>query len=100
MPKEIKDLKVFMNLMINEPVNTEEKKQKEKQHKPKTVFKKRMTVKKNKKITKFKLRTKRYLYTYKTADSKIVKKILKNLPSGIEKVDIKNRLAARKLKKK
>ena len=79
-----------MTHLAGEAVNTTEKKtDKEPENKPKTVFKKKLTVKHNKRITKFKLRTKKYLYTFKTADGKIVKKILSNLPSGIEKVDVK-----------
>ena len=100
MPKEIKDLKKFMEHLISDQKLGEGKKLREGQSRPKTVFKKRMTIKRNNKITKFKLRTKSYLYTYKTADQKIVKKILNNLPSSIEKVDIKNRNVARKLRKK
>ena len=80
-------------------VVTEKKVEKEPQHKPKTIFKKKLTVKHNKKITKFKLRTKKYLYTFKTADGKIVKKILSNLPSNIEKVDVKKSSSAKKNKK-
>lgn len=78
---------------------TEKKGDKEATNKPKTVFKKKLTVKHNKRITKFKLRTKKYLYTFKTADGKIVKKILSNLPSNIEKVDVKKVSAAKKNKK-
>ena len=80
-------------------VATEKKAEKEPQHKPKTVFKEKLTVKHNKRITKFKLRTKKYLYTFKTADGKIVKKILSNLPSNIEKVDVKKSSSAKKTKK-
>ncbi len=75
---------------------TDKKQDKEAQHKPKTVFKKKLTVKHNKRITKFKLRTKKYLYTFKTADGKIVKKILSNLPSNIEKVDVKKTRVTKK----
>ena len=74
----------------------EKKNEKEVQHKPKAVFKKKLTVKHNKRITKFKLRSKNYLYTFKTADGKIVKKILSNLPSNIEKVDVKKVAVAKK----
>ena len=75
---------------------TEKKSEKEAHNKPKTVFKKKLTVKHNKRITKFKLRTKKYLYTFKTADGKIVKKILSNLPSNIEKTDVKKTAAKKK----
>lgn len=99
MPKEIKELKVFMSHLAGEMVNNDEKKPKENVNRPKNVYKKRLTVKRNSKITKFKLRTRRYLYTFKTADGKIVKKILNNLPAQIKKVDIKNRASARKAAK-
>ena len=80
MPKEIKDLKVFMNkFTLNTDLGCN--KNSDEIHRPKNTFKKSLTVKKNKRITKFKLRTKRYLYTFKTHDAKIIKKILKNLPS-------------------
>ena len=89
-----------MNHLAGEAVAaTDKKAAKEPQNKPKTVFKKRLTVKHNKKITKFKLRTKKYLYTFKTADGKIAKKILSNLPSNIEKVDVKKTKAAKKTRK-
>ena len=86
-----------MTHLAGEAVVTGEKKnEKEVQHKPKTIFKKKLTVKHNKKITKFKLRTKNYLYTYKTNDGKIVKKILSNLPSNIEKTDVKKSAVTKK----
>ena len=78
-----------MNHLAGETVGTEKKA--EEKNRPKGVFKKRLTVKRNKRITKFKLRTKRYLYTYQTADNKVVKKILSNLPTGIEKTEIKRK---------
>lgn len=78
---------------------TEEKNDKEPEDKPKTVFKKKLTVKHNKKITKFRLKTKKDIYTFKTVDETIVKKILSNLPSNIEKNDIKKRVVGKKNKK-
>ena len=78
-----------MNQLAGETVNVAEKKNDENTNRPKNVFKKRLTVKHNKRITKFKLRTRRYLYTFKTADGKVVKKILSNLPSNIEKTEVK-----------
>ncbi len=97
MPKEIKNLKDFMKHLAPLSVNTEAKDNKPV---PKNTFQKKLTVKRNKRITKFKLRTKKYLLTFKTSDGKIIKRILNNLPSSIEKVDIKNRAAARRLRKK
>ena len=85
-----------MTHLAGEAVAADKKDDKEPQHRPKTVFKKKLTVKHNKKITKFKLRTKKYLYTFKTADGKITKKILSNLPSSIEKVDVKKVKIAKK----
>jgi hypothetical protein len=92
MPKEVKELKVFMSHLAGEMTKTsEDKKPKEGVNRPKSVFKKTLTVKRNQKITKFKLRTSRYLYTFKTADGKIIKTILNNLPSQIKKVEVKNK---------
>ena len=88
MPKEIKDLKLFMQHLVGEQKEVEAQ---EGEHKPTTQFKKKLTVKRNKRITKFKLRTKRYLYTYKTADGKVIKKILNNLPSNVAKTEIKRK---------
>lgn len=88
MPKEIKDLKAFMG-QLAEPMTQNENK--EKTQRPKNSFKKTLTIKRNQKITKFKLRTKKYLYTFKTADGSVVKKILNNLPATVEKNEIKKR---------
>ena len=88
MPKEIKDLKEFMTNLVNENQNSEGK---EGSNRPQNQFKKKLTVKHNKKITKFKLRTKKYLLTFKTADRKVIKRILSNLPSSVTKTEIKNK---------
>jgi large subunit ribosomal protein L38e len=37
----------------------------------------------NKKITKFKLRGKNYLYTFKTADKEKAQKLLQSIPASI-----------------
>ena len=87
-----------MNHLAGETVNSSEKQTDEKPR-PKNVYKKSLTVKHNRKITKFKLRTRRYLLTYKTTDNKVVKKILSNLPSGIEKTEVKRSSTARKARK-
>lgn len=98
MPKEIKDVKVFMEKMVqnNQAGNAGkagEKKVSEKQ------FKKTLIVKSsNKGLTKFKLRTKKYLLTYKTDKSETIKKILSNLPSNVQKIDIKK--SSKKISKK
>ena len=90
MPKEVKEFKEFMEYFTNASSRGDEGKN-AKKNRPKNFFKKKLTVKRNKKITKFKLRTKKYLLTFKTKDGKIVKTILNNLPSSIEKVEIKNK---------
>lgn len=100
MPKQVKDIKVFMKYIVDNVAKDDKKKettkdQAEKQ-KPKNAFKKRLTVKYNKKITKLKLRTKKYLITYIPEDPKNVKKILSNLPANIEKVEIKPKSQTKK----
>lgn len=87
MPREIKDLKVFMNL-LNEK---EQKGSDEKTNRPVSSFKKSLTVKRNNKVTKFKLRTKKYLITFKTTDNKVVSKVLSHLPASINKTEVKNK---------
>lgn len=86
MPKEIKDLKVFMNLL-----NEKEKTNNAEKNHPVNSFKKNLTVKRNNKVTKFKLRTKKYLITFKTTDNKVVSKVLSHLPASIQKTEIKNK---------
>jgi hypothetical protein len=81
MPKEIKDIKVFMEMLVQ---NKEIAKAKTAESKvPEKSFKKTLIVKQTKGVTKFKLRTKSYLYTYKTDRSEVSKKILSNLPSTV-----------------
>ncbi len=87
MPKEIKDIKVFMSKMIQNKELTEGKSADRKVNDK--SYKKTLTVKQSKGVTKLKLRTKSYLFTYKTEKSDVVKKILSNLPSNITKVDVK-----------
>ena len=87
MPKEIKDLKVFMTMLNNQ----EEQAGSNEKNRPKNTFKKSLTVKRNNKVTKFKLRTKKYLITFKTADSKVVQKVLSHLPASITKTEVKNK---------
>lgn len=95
MPKEIKDLKKFMELLTEtkEPTskNPETKR-------PVKSYKKSLTIKRNKKITKFKLRTKKALITYQTTDGKIIKNILSHLPASITKTEVKNKKITKKTK--
>ncbi len=87
MPKEIKDIKVFMEKMIQNKElvggKAAEKKISDKS------FKKTLIVKQTKGVTKFKLRTKSYLFTYKTDKQDLAKKVLSNLPSNVQKIDVK-----------
>ena len=87
MPREIKDLKVFMG-MLTEKDNTASTGEKQR---PKNSFKKSLTVKRNNKITKFKLRTKKYLVTFKTTDNKVVTKVLNHLPNTLTSTEVKNK---------
>lgn len=95
MPKEIKDIKVFMSKMMQNKELTEGKSLEKKVNDK--SYKKTLTVKQSKGITKLKLRTKKYLYTYRTDKADIVKKILSNIPSNITKVDVKK--LSKKIKK-
>ena len=92
MPKEIKDLKVFLNhLRAPSTMEGSSKKGKEEKKKPRNSFQKRILIKKNKKnknITKFKLRTSRYLYTYKANKSEVIKKIISSIPSDVTKIEL------------
>ena len=58
-------------------------------------------IKKNKKITKFKIRKGRYLFTFKTEKPDIVKKLSDSFDSnGFDKVEIKKKkVVAKKAKK-
>jgi len=69
MPKEIKDVKAFMEL-LTEKKNVFTSKNKDKKH-PEKVFERVLTVKHNEKNMKFKLRTKKYLVTFKTENKEM-----------------------------
>ena len=73
MAKEIKDLKEFIKIM-----------RREKKHLPKAE---KITIKKNKKttVTKFKLRTPRYLYTLMVDDRVKAEKIMQSIPPNLKK---------------
>ena len=72
-PKEIKDLKDFIKIMRRD--------QDDKKHLPKAE---KITIKKNKKsnITKFKLRTSKYLITLKVDGRNRADKIKQSIPAG------------------
>jgi large subunit ribosomal protein L38e len=73
MPKEIKDLKEFIKIM-----------RREKKHLPKAE---KITIKKNKKnsVTKFKLRTPKFLYTLMVNDITRAEKIMQSIPPNLKK---------------
>jgi hypothetical protein len=87
MPKEIKEVKEFLKKMID--IRPAKKATEEAKKKPESVFEKTLTVKTNKDNIKFKLRTRNYLYTFKTLNREVAQKILKNLPPGIKKTEVK-----------
>ncbi len=62
--------------------------------------KKTMYVKVSKNITKFKLRGKKYLYTFKTTDKDMAQKLQHSLQATVNKVDIKSKKDSRNKKKK
>merc|ERR1712224_1197629 len=99
MPKCVTDLKEFTAYFTAD--QSKQKKSKkpvdENKNRPQTLFKNRMIIKEGKgNVTKFKLRTKNQLVTYKTSDSACVKKIMTNLPPGVERTEIKRKNAAKR----
>ena len=76
MPKEIKDLKEFIKIMRRD--------QDDKKHLPKAE---KITIKKCKKnnITKFKLRTSKYLITLKVDGRDRAEKIKQSIPADLKK---------------
>ena len=76
MPREIKDLKDFIKIMRRD--------QDDKKHLPKAE---KITIKKNKKsnITKFKLRTSKYLITLKVDGRVRAEKIKQSIPADLKK---------------
>ena len=94
MPKEITDLKLFLqHLKQSQDSNAQTKstrkgKEDKETNRPKNSFKKQLRVKKSGKITKFKLRTSRYLYTFKTSKPVLIKKITSSVPSNIQQIDV------------
>ena len=73
MPREIKDLKEFIKIM-----------RREKKHLPKAE---KITINKSKKtkVTKFKLRTPKYLYTLMVNDVTKADKIMQSIPPNLKK---------------
>jgi len=57
----------------------------------KPVAKKTLIIKHGKKLTKFKLRGPKYLYTFKTTDKDKASKLTQSLPQGLEKIEIKSK---------
>ena len=101
MPKQVKDLKVFMQYMIDGAAGAKKdakagKAKEAPAHKPKTIFKKKLIVKHNKRSIKLKLRTKGQLITYIPENQDNIKKLLSQLPANIEKVEIKPKTQAKK----
>lgn len=59
-----------------------------------------MFIKKNKRVTKFKIRKGKYLYTFKTDKTDLAKRLEDGLDGNqFEKVQIKNRVLKKKEKK-
>eukprot|EP01017_Pseudomicrothorax_dubius_P028784 TRINITY_DN3447_c0_g1_i2.p1 TRINITY_DN3447_c0_g1~~TRINITY_DN3447_c0_g1_i2.p1 ORF type:complete len:111 (+),score=46.97 TRINITY_DN3447_c0_g1_i2:100-432(+) len=101
MPKEISDIKRFLQLTKLDEVK--EKAAGGESKKPASVsqHKKVLYIKKTKKITKFKLRGRRYLYTFKCQDQTKAQKVLQSLPSNLTRVELgkQQKKAATKKKK-
>ena len=91
MPKEIKDLKVFLaQMQASKALDSNTKKEKKEKNQPRNKFQKRIIIKKsrNSKVTKFKLRTSKYLYTFKANKMEVIKKIMSSIPSEVNKIDL------------
>ena len=92
MPKEIKDFEKFTSYLSEKAPSKANKNKKQAEHKPKTVFKKKLILKhvhKNgKKILKLKLRTKGQLFTHIVKSEEVAKKMIAGLPPSIEKIDL------------
>lgn len=97
MPTEVKELKDFVQLFKdNSKAPAKEAKGGEgtaaKQASvPKTVYKKKLLIKTSGKITKFKLRTSRRLYTFQTDSKEVAKKLMSSVPSTIVNHEIKKK---------
>ncbi len=95
MPKEIKDVKEFLKkIMITQQIK---KSSDEKTKRPESAFEKSLIVKHNPTEIKFKLRTRKCLYTFKTSNKDIAQKLLKNLPNSLKKTEIKK--SSKKIRK-
>lgn len=77
MPKEITDVKKFLSL-----TKTDEKDKNKEPRKGTPYHNILVFIKTSKKITKLKLRGKKYLYTFKTADNEKAKKLIQSLPAS------------------
>ena len=67
-------------------------------HQPKSIFKKRLIVRKKGKLTKFKLRTGKTLFTFKTENEAIIKTVMGAVPSTIERQEAKKKKEIKKKK--
>lgn len=78
MPKEITDVKKFLSLTKTDEKDKNKEPRKGMKHFPLFI----VFIKTSKKITKLKLRGKKYLYTFKTADNEKAKKLIQSLPAS------------------
>lgn len=99
MPKEIKDIKKFLTIAKGTEKESKDQKESDKKKVP-PPHKKTLYIKYGKKITKFKLRGKQYLYTFQTVDKEKAAKLLQSLPQNMNRVEIKSKKVAAKKKKK
>ena len=100
MPKEIKDFEKFTSYLSEKAPSKIAKNKKQPDHKPKTVYKKKLILKQiqrnGKKVLKLKLRTKGQLITHIVKNEEKAKQMLSGLPPSIEKVDLQARKQAKK----
>eukprot|EP00331_Platyophrya_macrostoma_P009258 CAMPEP_0176433794 /NCGR_PEP_ID=MMETSP0127-20121128/16254_1 /TAXON_ID=938130 /ORGANISM="Platyophrya macrostoma, Strain WH" /LENGTH=107 /DNA_ID=CAMNT_0017816329 /DNA_START=51 /DNA_END=374 /DNA_ORIENTATION=- len=107
MPKEITDIKKFLSMAKGEGAKVAKtdkagkpKTGKEAEHKAHPAAKKVLWIKHTKKITKFKLRTPGYLYTFKTGEKEKAKILLQSIPQNLQRIEIKSKKLMAKKKKK
>ncbi|KAM3145457.1 hypothetical protein pb186bvf_002501 [Paramecium bursaria] len=92
MPREIHDVKSFLNLIKGPEVKDQDASKEQKRN---------VYIKETKKITKFKFRGPRFLYTFKTNDKNKAAKILQTFPSNVSKIQLgKKKLQNKKKPKK
>lgn len=97
-PKEITDFKKFLEIAKGNKTAKDAKDAKTKPaKKSKCIINSAVLIKKNKRVTKFKIRRGKYLYTFKTNKDDLAKRLEDGLDGNqFDKVQIKNRVLKKK----